>query len=409
MHETLPMSCVQTSTAAAQRKRGEMITKTSSSRCDVLIVGGRCAGAATAMLLARRGLRVRVVEKRAYGADALSTHALMRGAVMQLRHWGLLDRLRAAGTPPVKSAVFVYGQERIAVDVRPTDGVDALFAPRRTVLDALLADAARDAGARIDFGTAWVRALRDGQGRMRGAVLEAPDGSRDTVQADIVIGADGIGSGIAQAAGAGIVREGRHASAILFAYWNGMEDDTYEWGYHDKISTGVIPTNDGKACVFVAIPAGYFKPLGGEALRRHYCNLIARRAPALHERLRGATLAGTVRAFGGRAGFLRKAVGNGWALVGDASYFKDPLTAHGITDALRDAEGLAEAVACGTGAALARYEDERNAMSLALFDATDAIASFDWTAERLKTLHQSVNAAMKAEVDMLRLRHRKQE
>ncbi|WP_226582634.1 NAD(P)/FAD-dependent oxidoreductase [Acuticoccus sediminis] len=374
------------------------------SRCDALIVGGRCAGAATAMLLARKGLSVRVVEKRAYGSDALSTHALMRGGVMQLHHWCLLDRLRAAGTPPVPSATFAYGEERITIPTKPVDGIDALAAPRRTVLDALLADAAGEAGARIEFGAALAGLVRSEGGRVEGAVIRRPDGTQERVRAGIVIGADGVASGVARSVMARTIHEGRHATAVLFAYWKGATWGGYEWGYDRGFATGVIPTNDAAACVFVAIPSARFQSLQGTP-EESYRHLIATRAPALRERLSGAVMDGKVRAFGGKTGHLRQAFGDGWALVGDAGYFKDPITAHGITDALRDAELLAEAVAAGTPQALAAYQDERDAHSLPFLEATDEIASLDWSFDRLKALHMTVNAAMKGEVEMLRRRH----
>src|SRR3954447_8102767 len=104
---------------------------------DVVVVGARVAGAATAMLLARAGLRVLCVDRSRYGSDTLSTHALMRGGVIQLDRWGLLPALEAAGTPAVRRTVFHYGDESYGVSIRPSGGVDALFAPRRTVIDTL--------------------------------------------------------------------------------------------------------------------------------------------------------------------------------------------------------------------------------------------------------------------------------
>src|SRR6266852_5453545 len=111
---------------------------------DVVVVGARAAGASTAMLLARSGQRVLLIDRQPYGSDTLSTHALMRGGVLALHRWGLLDRVIAAGTPPVRRTIFRYGDEEVAVDIRRQDGVDALYAPRRTVIDPILVDAARE-------------------------------------------------------------------------------------------------------------------------------------------------------------------------------------------------------------------------------------------------------------------------
>ena len=135
------------------------------SRFDVVVIGARCAGAATAMLLARAGHRVLMVDRGRYGTDTLSTHALMRGAVVQLQRWNLLPAVIAAGTPPVRQATFFYGDESVSVAVKPRDGVDALYAPRRDIFDRLLVDAASAAGADILYGMRIKGVQRAGGGR----------------------------------------------------------------------------------------------------------------------------------------------------------------------------------------------------------------------------------------------------
>src|SRR4051794_17256611 len=116
---------------------------------DVLIVGARCAGAATAMLMARAGMRVLLVDRGSYGTDTISTHALMRGGVTQLHRWGVLPCVQEAGTPAIRSTTFHYGDEQITVPIKASDGVNALYAPRRTLLDSTLVDAAWEAGAQV--------------------------------------------------------------------------------------------------------------------------------------------------------------------------------------------------------------------------------------------------------------------
>ncbi|HEX9289359.1 MAG TPA: FAD-dependent monooxygenase, partial [Anaeromyxobacteraceae bacterium] len=158
-------------------------------RYDALVIGARPAGAATAMLLARSGLRVLTVDRAPLGSDTLSTHALMRGAVVQLLRWGLLRAIEAAGTPPIRSATFHYGDEEISVPIKARGGVDHLYAPRRTVLDPLLVRAAVDAGAQVVHGVTAVDLVRDARGRVAGAVLVGADGSPNHVRAQLVIGA----------------------------------------------------------------------------------------------------------------------------------------------------------------------------------------------------------------------------
>jgi flavin-dependent dehydrogenase len=168
---------------------------------------------------------------------------------------------------------------------------------------------------------------------------------------------------------------------------------------------GAIPTNEGDTCIFASIPATKFaaeRATGLPALQRRLLEAVS---PELAERVAGSAPSGKLRAFAGMRGFLRRAAGPGWALVGDAGYFKDPLTAHGITDALRDAELLARAVVKGDDEALAAYQRVRDTLVLRLFAVTDRIASFDWDLEAVKELHLQLSKEMNAEVDLLKTLH----
>ena len=367
---------------------------------DAIVVGARCAGASTAMLLARDGLRVLVVDRGQVGADTLSTHALMRGGVLQLLRWGLLPAI-AARTPAVRSATFHYGDEVVTVPVKPRDGLDALYAPRRTVLDPALVEAARAAGAEVEFGTTAVDLVRARSGRVAGAVLVNAEGKRRTATARIVIGADGIRSRVAALAGAPVERAGLHATATIYGYWSGLDVEGYHWHYRPGVSAGAIPTNDGRVCAFVAMPPRRFAAELRDGIEATYHRVLGEAAPELAAAVRGARLDAKLRPFTGVRGFLRCAWGPGWALVGDAGYFKDPATAHGITDALRDAELLARAVVRGTDAALAGYQSSRDAAALGLFEVTDRIASFAWDLEEAKSVHVVLARHMAAEVELL--------
>src|SRR5215213_1178579 len=165
---------------------------------DAVIVGARCAGAATAMLLAQAGLRVLAVDRQSYGSDTLSTHALMRPAVMQLSRWGLLQPLIRSGAPVIASTTFHYGDQEVTVPIRPEPDIPGLIAPRRTVLDRMLVDAARAAGATVLHDTPVHDLVFDPHGRVRGVLLRDAAGQTCTVSADLVIGADGLGSFVAR-------------------------------------------------------------------------------------------------------------------------------------------------------------------------------------------------------------------
>ena len=372
--------------------------------CDALVVGARCAGAATAMLLARRGLRVLAVDRAGYGTDTLSTHALMRGGVLQLHRWGVLPRLLEVGTPAVRTTAFHYGDEVMEIAVKPADGVDALYAPRRTVLDSALVDAAQEAGAAIRHGHMLAELTRRPDGRVRGGIVLGPDGTRVEVVAGLVVGADGANSAVARLAGAETRRVARHTSAVAYGHWSGLDVSGYSWYYREGVSAGVIPTNAGRHCVFAAVPPERFRSELRHDPAAGYQRVLVECSPALAASVASARPDAGLRVFAGRRGFMRAPCGPGWALVGDAGYFKDPLTAHGITDALRDAELLAEAAARGTDAAFAEYAALRDELSMPLFEATDAIASFGWSLDGVKHHHRALNAAMKRETAFLAAR-----
>lgn len=367
---------------------------------DVVVVGARCAGAATAMLLARAGHRVLVLDRGRYGTDTLSTHALMRGAVVQLHRWGILPSVIAAGTPPVRQATFFYGGESLSLPISPRDGIDALYAPRRYVLDRLLADAAIEAGAEIVYGARLKRLERSESGRVTGVVFEDESGQEHQVASRMVVGADGLHSTVARLAGAETYRVGHHATATMYGHWTGLDVSGYQWYFTPGLSAGAIPTNAGEACVFVSVPGPGFTRFAGQPPTSAFRDLLAHMAPDLAEQIGHAALS-HLQGFPGHTGFFRRAHGPGWALAGDAGYFKDPLTAHGITDALRDAELLAAAIDIGSEQALADYQHQRDAASLDLFEATDAIASFDWNLTTVRALHETLAKAMSREVKLL--------
>ena len=371
------------------------------TRYDAVIVGARCAGAATALLLARRGLRVLVFDRDRRGADTLSTLAMMRAGVLQLHRWGLLDQVRASGAQPIRSTSFVYGDEPIVVPIKPRDGVDALYAPRRTVLDVLLADAAQAAGAEVRYGPRLADLVRDSQGRVTGVVLEEHERPQERVAAGIVIGADGMRSTMARMVDAASYRQGRNVCGVVYGYWRGLENRGNRWYYRPKMSAGAIPTNHGDTLVFAATtPDRFHAEIQGD-MEAGYLRVLAECAPGLAEEVRGSTRTERLRGFPGQLGYMRQSHGPGWALVGDAGYFKDPITAHGITDALRDAELVARAVAQGTEPALAEYQKTRDELSRELFELTDTIASLDWTLPDLQVMHKHLSKAMNNEVEAL--------
>jgi 2-polyprenyl-6-methoxyphenol hydroxylase-like FAD-dependent oxidoreductase len=379
-------------------------------RYDVVIVGARVAGAGTALLLARAGLRVAVVDRARRGSDTVSTHALMRAGVMQLDRWGILPAVRAAGTPQVHRTLFHYPGQTVQVTIRPSPGVDALYAPRRTVLDPMLIDAAAAAGARVLDRTSVVGLIQDG-GRVAGVTVRGVDGSERILRSHITIGADGIRSGVAAAVGAALQRSGTRSGAVLYTYRADLPTAGYEWAYGEGAAAGMIPTNDGLTCVFAGTTPERYRAARRRGAEVALRGLFARAAPDHVARLDQSSSAGPLRGWTGVTGFVRRSWGPGWALVGDAGHFKDPITTHGMTDALRDAELLSAAVigALSTEVrecdALADYQRQRDILSAPLFAVTDRIASYQWTLSEVPGLLREASAAMTDEVEFLQQLH----
>ena len=371
------------------------------STYDAVVVGARCSGAATAMLLARQGMSVLLLDRDKKGADTLSTLALMRAGVLQLHRWGLLDRLKATGVPPIKTTSFVYGEEDITLPIKPRDGVDALYAPRRTIFDVLLAEAAAESGADVHYGPRLVDVVRAPNGRVTGAVIEDRDRATHRIQAGIVIGADGLKSTLARLVDAPVYLEGKHGAGTVYAMWSGLENKGNRWYYRPGVAVGTIPTHGGNTLLFAGMSGRRFHDEIQADIAAGLHRIMDECSPPLVEEMKAGGLSERYRAFPGHSGQFRQSHGPGWALVGDAGYFKDPITAHGITDALCDAELLARAVSRGTEAALAEYQSSRDAKNRHLFEITDAIAAYDWEMEELKQLHLDLSKAMNREVEAM--------
>ena len=375
---------------------------------DVVVVGARCAGAATAMLLARRGIKVVLIDRAAELGDTMSTHAITRGGVVQLDRWGLLDRVLATDAPAITKTTFHIGGLVHATTVKPVAGVDFLLAPRRRVLDNLVLNAAAADGAEVRLGTSVHDVIRDRNGRVDGVAGRAADGTAITVRARLVIGADGMRSRIARAVDAAIVDEFVTDTGGYFTYFDGIPWDGFEFYIAEHAFTGVFPTNDGAACVWVIAGGEAIQAIRAEygADEAGFHELVRRNAPDLADRLVDACRVDRMRLALRYPSFVRHPVGNGWALVGDAGYHRDAITGHGITDAFRDAELVAAAVGkwlrAGQSEAvvLHTYAAQREALLRPIFDVTNALAGWPGV-ERFFGLQKDLNRLFDFEAERL--------
>ena len=365
---------------------------------DVVVIGARCAGAATAMLLADAGHDVLVLDRAAFPSDTVSTHVIARTGMVQLNRWGLLGPLHDSGAPRLTSVEVDTGADVLVRTIKDRHGVDHLLAPRRIVLDDILQQGARRSGARLETGVSVDGVLRDATGRVVGVRAHDARGGIE-VRARHVVGADGLGSRVARSVRAPLTLEGPVSGAALYAYlagpWSAIE-------YHvgDHALAGIFPTHGGEACVWVCTTE--------EVARRHQRSgprdgvlgrLLAELTPALHERVHGAEQTSPVRGMLRMPNHFRQAAGPGWALVGDAGYHRDAITGFGISDAFRDAELLAAALddalrdPAGETAALTAYGRDRDRMARPVFDITVELTTFPG-AERFVELQRQLAVAI---------------
>ena len=331
---------------------------------DAIVIGARCGGASTAMLLARKGHRVLLVDRAVFPSDIPHGHLIRRGGPKRLASWGLLDRVIATGCPAITAMSSDVGEFTLAAKGLAVNGIPVAVGPRRTALDAVLVDAAVEAGVELRAGFSVESLTMDGD-RVTG--IRGGDrrtGTSVTEHATLTIGADGRNSHVARAVSAPEYEQERSLTCWYFSYWSDVPAETLE--LHDRHGRAIFafPTNDDLFAVFVAWPISELSVVRADIERQFLAALDG--VPPLGDRVRAGRRADRFYGATDLRNFLRKPFGAGWALVGDAGCHKDPYLALGIADAFRDAELLANAVHEGLSGrrdlkdSLAEYERQRN-------------------------------------------------
>jgi len=357
---------------------------TNCHRYDVVVVGARAAGAATALLLGRLGHDVVLVDRTIFPADTVSTHQIARPGVVQLNRWGLLEAVLASGAPAIRQVTFTAAGESVTRAVKDKNGVDLLVAPRRYILDTIVAEAAAQAGVHMRFGVTVNGVRLDDAGRATGVYGHDRTGAPIEIDARFVVGADGLGSRVARSVGAEVVEDRGDEGAVQYAYFAGLPWHGIELFIADRALAGVFPTHDGQACIWVGSPSADARAARRRAGSRAeaFTAQLRLAAPDLAVRLRTARRAAPVTGMLRTPNQLRTAHGPGWALVGDAGYHRDAVTGHGLSDAYRDAELLAvaldQAVRGDTdeSTALAGYQRRRDRALREVFELTCALAAY---------------------------------
>jgi flavin-dependent dehydrogenase len=346
-------------------------------RYDAIVIGARCAGSPAAMLLARKGHRVLMVDKAKFPSDMLSTHVVQPLGCAALARWGLLDRVIASGCPPIHTFTFDFGPVKLSGAPGTPDSPNA-YCPRRTVLDKILVDGAAEAGVEIreEFSVDEI-VIEDG--RVTGIKGRSKGGQAVTEHATVVIGADGRHSLVARAVEAEQYNERPPIQAGYYTYFSGLPvDGRFEICVRPNRGFAAAPTNDGLTMVVVGWPIAEH-----EQNKKDYEGSFMRTleaVPSFADRLKNAKRED--RLFGAATpNYFRKPYGPGWALVGDAGYQKDPITAQGIMDAFLQAERCADALhqslsgAASFDDAMAGYQRSRDEHVLPMFEFTCQLAT----------------------------------
>jgi len=341
---------------------------------DAIVIGMRAAGAPAAMLLARRGYRVLAVDRAAFPSDTLSTHVIHAPGVAALQEWGLLDEVVATGCPPIETYTFDFGPVTIRGTTHPVGGITTAYAPRRTVLDLILVEAAAKAGADVrESFNADSLVVEDGvvAGIRHGSTVE---------RARIVIGADGRTSHVAKAVAGQPYDVKPKLQYGFYTYFSNLPVDGLENYIRPGRGFGCAPTNDGLTMVVAGWPYAQARAYKADVEANFLATL--RLVPDIAARLETARRAAPFLG-GAVPGYLRRPYGPGWALIGDAGYNKDPITAQGITDAFLDAERCAAAVdAWLTGSqsfdtAMSAWHRERDAAVMPMYELTSQFATLE--------------------------------
>ncbi len=353
------------------------------TRYDVLIVGTRCAGAALAMLLARSGLKVLGIDRARFPSDVISTHFLWPRTTSFLAKWHLLGRLTATGCPAIDRVTADFGAVAITGRPSPVEGTAIMYSPRRTILDLMLVEAAREAGAEIRENTTF-RELVWQYDRVVGARLQASDGTLSEEKAAIIVGADGMWSPVARAAGAATDVHHESLTCGYYAYWAGLPTEGVEFYVRPGRDILVFPTHDGLTCIWAGRLHADWRIYRAnvEGTYREVISL----APGLARRIESARPASPFMGTSKLPNFYRRSFGKGWALVGDAAYHRDPLPGMGIGDAFLGAQLLANALSIGLAGDCLRLDAVLATYQSTLREKTRPIFEYTLRAARLKDL-----------------------
>ncbi len=361
---------------------------------DVIVVGARCAGSPLAMLLARRGHRVLLCDKAHFPSDTISTHLIWQAALARVQRWGILDRILSLGAPRIRRATFDLGEFKLTGYPPPLDGIDYAVAPRRTLLDKTLVDAAVEAGAELREGFQVAGIVWEKE-RVVGIRAQSHGGSETAERCRIVVGADGTHSLIARSVDAAKYNTRPSTACAYYTYWQGgPRIEEFRTFFRKGFGGGAVPTNDDLTCVVAGWTDSFLAP---NTRPEDGYRTILEHVPYMAEFPRTARQAERLAGFRQMPGYFRNCWGEGWALAGDAGYHKHPLSAQGISDAFRDADLLSDAIDRGLSDpkimnhALAAYQAQRDRAVMPMYESTCARAELTVPPPQLQALFRALS------------------
>jgi 2-polyprenyl-6-methoxyphenol hydroxylase-like FAD-dependent oxidoreductase len=322
---------------------------------------------------------VLLVDRATFPSDTMSTHIVHPPGISDLRDWGLLDRTTATGCPAIHTYTFDFGMFTLA-GAPGTAKSPVAYAPRRTVLDKLLVDAATEAGAEIREGFT-VDELVVEDGRVAGVSGRTAGGARVSEHARIVVGADGRHSFVARTVEPEQYHDQPRLLCGYYAYWSGLPmDGRFEVYLRPGRAFAAWPTNDDLTLVIGGWPIAEFVANRTD-IEGNYLKTLDL-APSFADRVRAARretrIVGTAV-----PNYFRQPYGPGWALVGDAGYNRDFITGQGIHDAFRDARLCATALdeawrgVRSYDEAMAAYQAARDVQVLPMYELPTQLATLE--------------------------------
>jgi 2-polyprenyl-6-methoxyphenol hydroxylase-like FAD-dependent oxidoreductase len=351
---------------------------------DAIVIGARCAGSSTALLLSRKGHRVLLLDRASFPSDVISTHFLWPHGASYLNRWGLLDQVRAVtpsftqlklvneGIPLTGSVPLeLLKQHFQTLHGDDRDLVQSYLSVRRRVLDEILVEAAAASKVDVRQGCAVERLLMEGD-RVVGVAARTKNGEVFEERAPVVVGADGRNSFVARSLDLPKFDRRKRCTFAYWSYFSGFSMPEGQIHRRGRLAAAVVPTNFNQNMVLVWGPGEWFEAFKRDISGNHQ-RALDYVCPEIGGMVRGATREERFYGTADQDAYLRPLSGPGWVLAGDAECFKDQCTATGMTHAFRDAELVSSAIDQSVGGQgsfednFKTYESRRRSQSSAAY------------------------------------------